>query len=107
MEWDLKLISGEFMHLDLRTDQKYLLLYFPYEYQRVFLGYYMVFQELYEDNHSLFARLFCAHTGFKCQRRWVRDMVTRIRRIENAMKEAQGNLDFDTVSLLRSGKLEI
>jgi hypothetical protein len=94
-EKDLKFISGEFFNCDLPNEKLYLFKYFKNESQRQFLRYYFTFGEI---------KGFSNHTGCVCSFRWLEKLRDRIEMLEKTHDEAKKNLDFEKLSLIKSGK---
>ena len=62
-------LAGLFFDFDIPLEKKYLLQYFRSPLENQFVKYYLCFGEI--DN-------FVDHTGFFCQKRWLRILKKRI-----------------------------
>jgi len=94
---DLKLVSGKFFDSVLPKDKQYLLKYFDTEVQEMFLRYYLEF-----GNTSHFTE----HTGYICTKRWLRGLRSRYKKLLAARKQAQKEMDLDTLELIQMGKFK-
>lgn len=97
---DLKFVAGEFFDFDLPKEKKYLLKYFKKDSQRQFLRYYFTFGGDVEIKN------FSTHTGHVCSERWLFTLRTKIRTLEKVHDAAKRDLDFEKLSLIKSGKLK-
>src|SRR5581483_11710641 len=107
MKLDLVLISGKFLqNKTLEKDQEYLKKYFISKLCRSFLIYYLYFGELLKGTSgksNRFAKLFTQHTGIVCHAQTVFKLITKIRKIEDSLLEAQNNFDLEKVFKIKSG----
>ena len=97
---ELKFISGEFLHCDLPKEKKYLFKYFRNESQRQFLKYYFTF----DGNINI--KYFSRRTGYVCSERWLSTLRNKIITLERVHNNAKRDLDFEKLSLIKSGKLK-
>jgi len=98
LRFDLELISGDFLELDLPKSKRYLYKYFTTAIQRQFVQYYYVFGSI---EH------FAAHTGLRSKKRWLQILVVRYNKLESTLKKAREEMDFDVITLIESGKYDI
>jgi hypothetical protein len=105
---DMKFIAGNYLYGDLPPGKEYLQHYFGGEVERAFLSYYFTFPHQYKSMpFQKFYQNFCDHSGHCCSTRWVRKLLARFDKIENALKEAQSDITEDAlkrVAEIRSGK---
>jgi len=102
---DLKLLGGKFIDTDLPPDLSYLHKYFRTELPRVFVSYYLAFNELIaEQNIRFFVRNFMNHTGYFCSEQRLRYLLNRLQSVLSAAEEAKLNFDLDKLEEIKSGK---
>ena len=94
---DLKLVSGDFLNLELPKDKRYLYKYFNTEIQMQFLRYYYIFGN--------FDR-FMEHTGYFCTKRWLRDLKNKYEILISVYDEAKKNMNFTLLVEIQSGKFK-
>jgi hypothetical protein len=94
---DLDFISGDFFDIEMPRSKKYLFKYFRTNIQKQFVRYYHVFNS---------ARRFPEHTGWHCEKRWLQLLVVRLNLLERTLKKARAEMDFNTVTLIESGKFK-
>lgn len=95
MRFDLELISGNFFDCEIPKSKKYLFKYFRTNIQRQFVRYYYVFNSI---------KYFANHTGLHCKKRWLQLLIVRHNYLESLLKKARKEMDFETVTLIESGK---
>jgi hypothetical protein len=102
---DLDFIAGKFLYGELPAGKEYLLNYFKGEAEKAFLSYYFLFSRLYtEGQFILFYNNYCDHTGVCCSTRWVRKLLVRLSKIEQALETASKAADLVRVGEIKSGK---
>ena len=98
---DLKFIAGIFFEQELPKDRQFLFRYFRSGLEKQFLRYYYCFEEF---SH------FTDHTGYFCQKRWLRILEKRLKRLVNAFIKAKQDADngleegFKMLGLTQRGK---
>lgn len=97
MQSDLEFIAGDFFDLDLPKNKRYLFKYFRSDIQRQFVRYYHVFGNV---TH------FVDHTGWYCERRWLQLLLARLSLLERTLKKARAEMDFETITLIESGRFK-
>ena len=97
-EKDLIFISGSFEDFEIPKDKNYLFKYFRKEIQQRFVRYFFAFNSF--EN-------FVDHTGFYCQRRWLKILYNKLLKLEALHKTAKSNMDFQTLLKIESGKYKI
>lgn len=102
---DLDFVAGKFLYGDLPPGKEYLLQYFEGNAQKAFLSYYFLFSRLYtEGQFQTFYMNFCDHTGVCCTTRWIRKLLVRLRKIEEALDQADKSADLNRVGEIKSGR---
>ncbi len=102
---DLDFIAGNYLHGDLPPGKEYLLHYFKGDAEKAFLSYYFLFSRLYTEGQFItFYNNFCDHTGACCSTRWVRKLLVRVSKIEEALNQADKGFDLARVGEIKSGK---
>lgn len=91
-------IAGDFLDECLPKDKQYLYRYFRTNLQKQFVRYMQVF-----DN----SRFFAEHTGQVCQRRNRQLLGVKLRKVEEAHRNAKLNMDFDLLEKIEKGKLRV
>jgi len=94
LQRDLIFLAGDFSFVP--KGKRYLLKYFKTKIQRAFLSYFFIFGE-YTN--------FVDHTGFYCQKRYMKMLHERLLSIEVAHKIAKQNVDLSNLALIESGKI--
>lgn len=95
---DLIFLSGEFNDFEIPKEKNYLFKYFRKEIQQRFIRYFFAFNSF--DN-------FVDHTGFYCQKRWLKMLYNKLLKLEALHKESKSVLDLDTLTKIESGKYKI
>lgn len=104
---DLKFLGGEFLYNDLPFSKQYLRKYFSTEIQERFLIYYLSFSSLLNEGSGIkFCNSFVDHTGIYCDLKWAQRLLSKVRKIEEALATAEKSLDLSTVNLIKSGKFK-
>lgn len=98
MEHDLKIISGDFLEIDLPKDKKYLLKYFKTDLSKKIAIYYFHFKNI--DN-------FVNHTGYFCEIDYMKKCVNRYKTIEKEHDEALKEFDFEKMEKIQNGTFKI
>lgn len=86
-----------FLDLEIPKDKRFLLKYFKTNIQNTFLKYLIFFGDI--EN-------FCDHTGIPCQKRWLKDLLSRYNSLIYLYDKAKKNMDLDFLSELDDGKFD-
>lgn len=92
---DLIFISLDYENYELPKEKLYLYKYFRKNVQQMFLKYFFSFGDF--DN-------FVDHTGFYCQKRWLKILYKKLCKLESLHKKSKKELDFETLTSLEKGK---
>lgn len=95
MNSDLDFISRKFSNWELPRDKKYLLKYFTSDCQQEFLRYYLIF-----GNYNNFVD----HTGFLCQKKWLAELLGRLKEVESAHAKAKQAFDLELLAKIENGE---
>lgn len=102
---NMDFIAGNFLYGDLPPGKEYLKYYFKGDVEFAFICYYDLFIRLYTDGQmKIFYENFCDHTGLCCSCRWIMKLLHKIKRIENALKDADKDFNISRVAEIKSGK---
>lgn len=88
-------LAGLFFDFYIPRESQYLLKYFRSPLEVQFVKYYLCFGEI--DN-------FVDHTGYFCQKRWLRILKKRFEKITAAHAQFKQNCDLERLEELESGK---
>lgn len=91
-------LAGVFFDYEIPREKQFLLRYFRSPLEQQFVKYYLCFGEI--DN-------FVDHTGFFCQKRWVRILHKRIDKLINVHNEYKKNLELDKLRELEDGRYKL
>ena len=91
----LKFIGGVFFGYDIPKERLYLFRYFKTDIEKAFLRYYYCFGEF---------EFFTEHTGWFCQKRWLRLLLKKHDRIVELHDKAKKEMDFTLLARIESGK---
>lgn len=100
----LQFIGGVFFEWELPRERLYLLRYFRTHIERSFLLYYYCFRE-YEH--------FTDHTGYYCQKRWLKLLMKRHERLVNIHDKAKEGVakgieeDLSLLARIEKGKFKL
>jgi len=95
---DLIFLSGGFEDYELPKEKNYLFNYFRKDIQQKFVRYFFAFNSF--DN-------FVDHTGFYCQKRWLKMLYNKLLKLESLHKEAKSTFNFEMLTKIESGKYKI
>jgi len=95
---DAVFLAGLFFEYDIPREKQFLFKYFTSPLEQQFVRYYMCFGEI--DN-------FVDHTGFFCQKRWVRILKRRIDKILSAHEAYKNNFELDKLRELEAGRFKL
>lgn len=95
MNSDLDFISRKFSNWELPRDKKYLSKYFTSESQQEFLRYYLLFGNF---DH------FVDHTGYLCTKKWLNELVGRIKEVEAVRNKAKQDFDLEYLAKIENGE---
>lgn len=91
---EILFIGGDFFDCDLPKDKAYLVKYFHSDLEKQFLRYYYCFEEF---DH------FTDHTGYRCQKRWLKLLLARLKKITTVHAKAKSEMDLELLALIESG----
>ena len=94
---DLKFISGEFFDYEIPKDKKWLKKYFKTPFQRQFLRYFLIFDNL---------DYFVAHTGINVHLRYLKRLRVKYYILLEMKKIAKENFDMQKLWLVESGRIK-
>lgn len=97
----LQFIGGVFFDYELPKERLYLYHYFSTSIEKAFLRYYYCFRD---------CEYFTDHTGYYCQKRWLKLLTSRHDRIIAVHDKAKEDMTEDNLSLLakiESGKFTL
>ncbi len=92
---EAEFLAGVFFDFLISRQNQFLLKYFRTKIEIAFLKYYLCFGEI---------EYFTEHTGWYCQKRWLRILVKRFNKIIKAHTDFKSNLELDKLRELESGK---
>lgn len=92
---DALFLAGVFFEYDVPRDRQFLFKYFRTPLEQAFVRYYLCFGEI--DN-------FVDHTGFFCQKRWVRILKKRLDKIISVHDEYKKNFELDKLREMENGR---
>lgn len=92
------LISRQYEDFELPKEKSFLLRYCETPAQEAFLRYYFAFGDF---------KNFVEHTGIVIQRRWMRLLSKKIRRLEKLHSDARAAFDLPLLAEIESGKYKI
>ena len=95
---DALFLAGVFFEYNIPRDKQFLLHYFRSPLERQFVKYYLCFGEI--EN-------FVDHTGFFCQKRWLRILKKRIEKILGVHESYKNNLELDKLREIEDGHFEL
>jgi hypothetical protein len=98
IERDLILLSGRFLDENLPKEKEYLYKYFDTPIQELFAAYFSEFRSI---EH------FVDHTGFYCDKRWLRRLRKKFLVIEGAYIDAQSSGDFEKIAEISMGNFPV
>lgn len=91
-------LAGLFFEYDIPREKQFLLKYFRSPLEKQFVRYYLCFGEM--DN-------FVDHTGFFCQKRWLRILKKRIDKIMSVHENYKNNFELDKLREMESGRYKL
>lgn len=91
-------LAGLFFEYEIPRDKMFLFKYFRTPLEQQFVKYYMCFDEI--EN-------FVDHTGYFCQKRWVRLLKKRMDKILAMHETYKNNFELDKLRELEEGKLKL
>jgi hypothetical protein len=91
-------LAGLFFEYDIPREKQFLLKYFRSPLEKQFVKYYLCFGEI--DN-------FVDHTGFFCQKRWLRILKKRIDKIMSVHEIYKKNFELDKLRELENGRYKL
>lgn len=95
---DALFLAGVFFDYDIPREKQFLIKYFRSPLEKQFVRYYLCFGEI--DN-------FVDHTGFFCQKRWVRILKKRIEKILSIREVYKNNFELDKLRELEEGRYDM
>lgn len=95
---DAVFLAGLFFEYEIPRDKMFLFKYFRTPLEQQFVKYYMCFGEI--DN-------FVDHTGYFCQKRWVRLLKKRMDKLLNVHETYKNNFELDKLRELESGHYKL
>lgn len=87
-------LAGLFFEFDAPREKRFLFKYFRSPLEQQFVKYYLCFGEI--DN-------FVDHTGYFCQKRWLRILKKRMEKIINTYEEFKNNFELDKLAEIENG----
>ena len=99
MSRDLIFLSRQFEDFELPKDKLFLLKYCETLAQEAFLKYIFAFNDDFKN--------FVNHTGIVMQRRWMRMLFNKIKKLEKLHADARSSFDLALLSQIESGKYKI
>jgi hypothetical protein len=94
---EAKFLAGEFFDLPLPREKAFIFRYFRSPLERQFVRYYICFGQI--DN-------FIHHTGFFCQRRWLRILRNRYEKLVKLHEKYKTEGNLEKLNQLEKGKLK-
>lgn len=91
-------LSKQFEDFELPKEKNFLLKYCETPAQEAFLRYYYAFGDF---------KHFVDHTGIVFQRRWMRLLLKKMKRLEVLHADARANFDLSLLAKIESGKYKI
>lgn len=88
-------LAGLFFDFDVPREKLFLFKYFRSPLERQFVKYYLCFGEI--EN-------FVDHTGFFCQKRWVRLLKKRMDKILSTREDFKNNFQLDKLKEIEKGR---
>jgi len=93
---DAVFLAGVFFEYEIPRDKMFLFKYFRSPLETQFVKYYMCFGEI--EN-------FVDHTGYFCQKRWVRLLKKRMDKLLKLHETYKNNFELDKLRELEEGRL--
>lgn len=87
-------LAGLFFEFDVLREKQFLFKYFRSPLEQQFVKYYLCFEEI--DN-------FVDHTGFFCQKRWLKILKKRIEKITSVYEDFKNNFELDKLREIEDG----
>jgi hypothetical protein len=91
-------LAGLFFEYDIPREKQFLLRYFRSPLEKQFVRYYLCFGEI--DN-------FVDHTGFFCQKRWLRILKKRIDKIMSVHENYKKSFELDKLREMENGRYKL
>lgn len=98
MEYDLKIISGDFLEENLPKEKKYILKYFKTELSKKIAIYYFNFNNI--NN-------FVSHTGYYCEIDYLKKCVSKYKEVEKEHDYALKEFDLEKMEKIQNGSFKI
>lgn len=95
---DALFLAGVFFDYYIPREKQFLFKYFTSPLEQQFVKYYLCFGDI--DN-------FVDHTGFFCQKRWLRILKKRIEKIIGVHETYKKNSELDKLRELEDGRYRI
>lgn len=95
---EAKFLAGLFLEFEIPSDKLFLLKYFQTDLEVQFLRYYFCFQE---------TEYFVDHTGFYCQKRWVKILEKRLNLLIGFYNHCKKNFDTKKLAEIEMGKIKL
>lgn len=92
---DALFLAGVFFDFEVPKERQFLFRYFRTPLEQQLIKYYLCFGEI--DN-------FVDHTGFFCQKRWLRILKKRIDKLISVYEEYKKNFELDKLRDIESGR---
>ncbi len=92
---DAMFLAGAFFNYYVPREKQFLFRYFRSPLEQQFVKYYLCFGDI--DN-------FVDHTGFFCQKRWLRILKKRIDKIISVYETYKNNSELDKLRELENGR---
>jgi hypothetical protein len=89
-------IFNKIEEFELPNEKKYLLKYFRSSIEQQFLKYFFLFGENFDK--------FTNYTGVRCQPRWCKILIKRIKELEEIKKKSKKEFDFEKLAEVETGK---
>lgn len=93
---ELSFLSNKIEEFELPNEKRYLLKYFRSSIERQFLKYFFLFGENFDQ--------FTNYTGVRCQQRWCKILIKRIKELEEIKKKSKKEFDFEKLAEVETGK---
>lgn len=92
---ELEFLAGNYFDYEIPSEKSYLLKYFKTDIQLHFLKYYLKFNT---------RKTFTDHTGVHCTERYLIRLEEKLYKLEEAVKKAKLEFDFEQLEKINTGK---
>ncbi len=95
---DVVFLAGLFFDFEVPREKQFLFKYFRTPLEKQFVQYYLCFGEI--DN-------FVDHTGFFCQKRWLKILKKRMDKLISVHNDYKNNFELEKLKKLENGRYKL